>query len=67
MFIGREKELASLSELYHRAGFGMTVIYGRRRIGKSTLISEFIKGKKQFFIRLQKSEKNVTLHYFPTV
>lgn len=49
MFIGREKELASLQELYDRAGFSMAVIYGRRRIGKSTLITEFIKDKKAIF------------------
>ena len=49
MFIGREKELSSLQELYDRTGFGMSVIYGRRRIGKSTLITEFIKDKKSIF------------------
>ena len=51
MFIGREKELESLKEFYDKDGIGMTVIYGRRRIGKSTLISEFIKYKKIFFIQ----------------
>ncbi len=49
MFIGREKELASLQELYDHAGFGMSVIYGRRRIGKSTLITEFTRDKKTIF------------------
>ena len=34
MFIGRERELASLKEFYDKDGIGMTVIYGRRRIGK---------------------------------
>lgn len=57
MFIGRERELASLKEFYDKDGIGMTVIYGRRRIGKSTLIAEFVKVKKQFFIQLQKLEK----------
>lgn len=57
MFIGRERELASLKEFYDKDGIGMTVIYGRRRIGKSTLIAEFVKEKKQFFIQLQKLEK----------
>ncbi len=63
MFIGREKELTSLSELYHKSGFGMTVIYGRRRIGKSTLISEFIKGKKAIFYTATKvgKERNLAL------
>lgn len=49
MFVGREDELKSLQELYDKDGFGMSVIYGRRRIGKSTLITEFIKNKKAIF------------------
>ena len=43
MFVGRKQELESLNNIYNKSGFGMTVIYGRRRIGKSTLIAEFIK------------------------
>lgn len=38
MFIGREKELNELEKLYAADQFQMPVIYGRRRIGKSTLI-----------------------------
>ena len=49
IFIGRERELASLKEFYEKDGIGMTVIYGRRRIGKSTLITEFVKDKKTIF------------------
>ena len=49
MFIGRERELASLEAFYNRGGTGMTVIYGRRRVGKSTLISEFVKNKRAVF------------------
>ena len=49
MFVGREQELASLEEFYAKDGIGMTVIYGRRRIGKSTLITEFVKDKKTVF------------------
>ena len=49
IFIGRERELTSLKEFYEKDGIGMTVIYGRRRIGKSTLITEFVKDKKTIF------------------
>ena len=49
MFIGREKELSYLDEFYRKQGIGLTVIYGRRRIGKSTLIAEFVKDKKVIF------------------
>ena len=64
MFIGREKELASLREFYEKDGIGMTVIYGRRRIGKSTLIAEFIKDKKAIFYTATKVGKNRNLELF---
>lgn len=64
MFIGRKKELASLQELYDKDGFGMTVIYGRRRIGKSTLIAEFIKDKKAIFYTATKVGKDRNLELF---
>lgn len=35
MFIARERELSYLNEFYKKNGVGITVIYGRRRIGKS--------------------------------
>jgi hypothetical protein len=46
VFVGRKNELGVLEDTYKKPGFQMTVIYGRRRIGKSRLITEFIKGKK---------------------
>lgn len=57
MFIGRERELASLKEFYDEDGIGMTVIYGCRRVGKSTLIAEFVKDKKLYFIQRQRLER----------
>ena len=63
MFIGRERELKALKDVYEKKGFGMTVIYGRRRVGKSTLIKEFIKGKKVIFYTATKvgAERNLEL------
>lgn len=63
MFIGRERELQSLEKVYAKNGFGMTIIYGRRRIGKSTLITEFIKGKKAIFYTATKvgADRNLEL------
>ena len=49
-FIGRKEELQKLDSLYHTRGFQMAVVYGRRRIGKSTLLAEFIKDKKVLII-----------------
>lgn len=64
MFVGREDELKSLQELYNKEGFGMSVIYGRRRIGKSTLITEFIKNKKAIFYTATKVGKERNLELF---
>ena len=44
-FIGRADELRKLNELYETEGFDMAVVYGRRRIGKSTLLTKFIQDK----------------------
>ncbi len=63
MFIGRKRELKTLEELYAKPGFGMTIIYGRRRVGKSTLIREFVKGKTVIFYTATKvgSTRNLEL------
>ncbi|MBE6904417.1 MAG: ATP-binding protein [Ruminococcaceae bacterium] len=49
MFIGRENELNSLNRLYNSDKFEFAVIYGRRRVGKTALINEFVKGKDTIF------------------
>ena len=46
MFIGREKEISKLTQLYNTDTFQFPVIYGRRRVGKTALINEFIKDKE---------------------
>lgn len=62
-FIGRKAQLRELEERYHSPGFQMTVIYGRRRIGKSTLIKEFIKNKRAVYYTATKAgiNKNIEL------
>ena len=45
MFIGRERELSSLEKLYRSDKFEFAVVYGRRRVGKTALLSHFIKDK----------------------
>lgn len=49
MFIGRENELNTLNKLYNSDKFEFAVIYGRRRVGKTALISEFVKDKDTIF------------------
>ena len=47
-FIGREKELETLEREYNRE-HGFCVVYGRRRVGKTTLIKRFIEDKLAFY------------------
>jgi len=49
MFIGRQKELDALSKQYEKDEFAFIPIYGRRRVGKTQLIEEFIRDKKAVF------------------
>jgi len=49
-FIDREEELKFLQEKYEKEGFEFVIVYGRRRIGKTTLLRKFIEGKKGIYI-----------------
>lgn len=49
MFIGRERELAALNKLYSSDKFEFVVIYGRRRVGKTALINQFIGEKRSIY------------------
>jgi AAA+ ATPase superfamily predicted ATPase len=44
MFIGRIQELARLHEEFAAPHPSLLVIYGRRRVGKSTLLKEATRG-----------------------
>lgn len=56
-FVDREQEMATLQSEYERDGSALVVLYGRRRVGKTTLISEFIRDKKAlFFLASEESE-----------
>ncbi len=50
-FLGRKKELEKLKTVYRRKTKNLIVTKGRRRIGKSRLLTEFAvhHGKRRFF------------------
>ena len=64
MFIGRESELALLNKLYTSDKFEFVVMYGRRRVGKTALISEFIKDKKVIYFMGVESNLKQNLENF---
>lgn len=49
MFIGRLQELGLLEEAYNSDKNCLAVIYGRRRIGKSSLVKQFSLNKPFFY------------------
>ena len=56
-FIDREQELDTLQSEYERRGSSLVILYGRRRAGKTTLITEFIRDKNAlFFLASEESE-----------
>lgn len=65
-FLGREKEILDLEKEYVRDG-GFVVIYGRRRIGKTTLIKQFIKSKTAFYFLATKEVESQSMKRFAGV
>ncbi len=64
MFVGREEELAALEQMYEKSDFQMAVIYGRRRVGKTSLIDEFVKGKRTLYFTAQQKTSRQNLELF---
>jgi AAA+ ATPase superfamily predicted ATPase len=57
-FINRIDEMKALKEEYAKPSSTFTVIYGRRRVGKTSLIAEFLKDKPNvlYFLATKESE-----------
>jgi len=64
MFEGREKELKELERLYKTKTYQMVIIYGRRRIGKSTLITWFTRNKRSVFFTATETDSKRNLEAF---
>lgn len=57
LFVDRKQEMETLQSEYERDGSALVVLYGRRRVGKTTLISEFIRDKNaMFFLASEEAE-----------
>ena len=51
--IGRIAELALMESMYNSSGFEFLTMYGRRRIGKTTILREFADRHKSIFFSAQ--------------
>ncbi len=61
VFYGRDTELRHLNSLYETGSFQFTVIYGRRRIGKTSLILKYIEGKNAIYFMALESGGDLNL------
>ncbi len=64
MFVGRHQELKKLNSMYESGQFEFAVIYGRRRVGKTTLIKEFCKGKKAIYFIAREANDVINIENF---
>ncbi|MEF8836201.1 MAG: ATP-binding protein [Candidatus Thermoplasmatota archaeon] len=60
-FVDREEELNFLEEKYSSDDFELVLIYGRRRIGKTELIKNFIEGKPSIYCLASLEDKEKQL------
>lgn len=49
MFVGRNRELAALADEFDRPAPSLVVMYGRRRVGKSTLLQKTLEGRRHVY------------------
>jgi len=64
MFVGRVAEMTELEQRWKRGQFEFGVVYGTRRIGKTTLLQEFMKGKTAFYFQARKADEKDNLTAF---
>ena len=61
---GRAQELAVLEEAYQKSTFQFIVMFGRRRVGKTTILQEFAKKHPAVFFPAQEKNDALNLHDF---
>ena len=67
MFYGRENELEELNRRYFSSGFQFIPVYGRRRVGKTALIDEFIKDKTAIKFTAVKGSYNTNMRLLASI
>ncbi len=62
--IGREREREQIERLYQSGKFEFLVLYGRRRIGKTTLLQDFADRHRVIFYSAQEKNDSLNLQDF---
>lgn len=63
-FIGRTKELKALESFHGRSKSSLLPIYGRRRVGKSEMILQFLKDKRGIYYLGKKASPKLQIREF---
>jgi len=64
MFVNRISELKTLNKEYCSKKFSFTIIYGRRRVGKTALIKKYIEDKDAIYFLVTLESEKVVLQRF---
>jgi len=64
MFVDRDRELKLLEKEYSKDDFRLTVLYGRRRVGKTSLIKEYISSRPYVYFLVTLESLPVVLRRF---
>ena len=62
MYIGRKEELKELKEMLNSSNFKAALIYGKRRVGKTEIISEAIKFTNKKVFNFECKKTNISLN-----
>lgn len=57
VFCGREKDLSLLEEKWNSDRFELGLLYGARRIGKTTLVNKFLENKKALYFQAKEASE----------
>ncbi|MEF8835599.1 MAG: ATP-binding protein [Candidatus Thermoplasmatota archaeon] len=60
-FVDRRSELDGLNEMYEKEGSALLILYGRRRIGKTTLAKKFAEDKPNFYFLARRQDFSLEL------
>lgn len=61
-FIGRQKELSLLEDEWNKTNGRLIILYGRRRIGKTRLITEFTSNKNGIFYFAEDTSSHIQIN-----
>ena len=63
-FIDREKEMAFLEDRWREPGSQLIVLWGKRRVGKTELVKQFVTGKPHVYFLSENTNDKEQLHRF---